>query len=170
MPPLDLAIDPAAPTERAVLDRLLQLYLHDFSEFAGPASPHGLVDAAGRFDYVWLDLYWREPGRIPLLVRIDGHLGGFVLLNRFSVLGRPADHVVAEFFVMRKYRHSGVGRRVASSVFARYPGSWEVAVAGYNRPAQEFWRRVVAEPALAPVEERLENGPHWHGPVFRFRS
>jgi hypothetical protein len=59
-----------APAEqRPVLDRLLQLYKYDFSEFAPIGSPHGEVDAEGRFAYPGLESYWQESGRIPLLIR-----------------------------------------------------------------------------------------------------
>ena len=67
-----------------VFDRLLQLYKYDFSEFAPIGSPHGEVDAEGRFTYPSLEGYWRESGRIPLRIRADDHIAGFALVNRWS--------------------------------------------------------------------------------------
>jgi hypothetical protein len=104
----------ASTAQRPVLDRLLQLYLHDFSEFAPIGGPHGEVDEEGRFIYPGLDSYWQRDGHIPLLIRADRHLAGFVLVSEWSALGLPLDHVVAEFFVLRKYWRTRVGtRRIA---------------------------------------------------------
>jgi hypothetical protein len=83
-----------------VFDRLLQLYKYDFSEFAPIGSPHGEVDAEGRFAYPSLESYWRESGRIPLLIQADDHVAGFALLNQWSPLDLPLDHAVAEFFLL----------------------------------------------------------------------
>ena len=114
----------APAAQRPVLDRLLQLYLHDFSEFAPIGSPHGDVDAEGRFTYPRVESYWQQIGHIPLLIRADDHLAGFALVNQWSALELPLDHSVAEFFVMRKYRRARVGTRAALLIFRRYPGRW----------------------------------------------
>lgn len=111
------------PAERRqVLDALMQLYLHDFSEHAPLGSVHGEVDEEGRFTYAFLATYWQEPGRVPFLVRADNR---FVLVNRWSALDRPLDSAVAEFFVLRKYRLAHVGMRAAHLVFGRLLGRWE---------------------------------------------
>src|SRR5260370_31815996 len=84
---------PAA--RRPTIANLLQLYLHDFSEFAAVGTPHGEVDAEGRFAYARLDDYWREDGRVALTIEADARLAGFALINRWSALNRPLDHSVA---------------------------------------------------------------------------
>jgi hypothetical protein len=48
----------------------------------------------------------RGMGISRLLIRADRHLAGFVLVSEWSALGLPLDHVVAEFFVLRKYRRA----------------------------------------------------------------
>jgi len=54
----------AAAAQRPVLDRLLQLYKYDFSEFAPVGSPYGEVDEEGGFAYPGLESYWRDTGHI----------------------------------------------------------------------------------------------------------
>jgi predicted acetyltransferase len=61
----------ALAARRPVFDRLLQLYKYDFSEFAAIGSPRGELDEEGRFAYPGLESYWRDSGRIPLLIRAD---------------------------------------------------------------------------------------------------
>ena len=159
----------ALAAQRPVLDRLLQLYKYDFSEFAPIGSPYGEVDLEGRFaSYPGLESYWQEGGHIPLLIRADDRLAGFVLVHQWSALGMPLDHGVAEFFVLRKYRRARVGTRAALSIFRRYSGRWEVGVAWYNPPALAFWRNVTEEAAPGKVEEIAGDGKRWAGPVLRF--
>ncbi len=166
----DVAVTDALPTERGLMGRLLQLYLHDFSEFAQPGALWGEVDADGFFAYAPpLDAYWTDRDRLPLLIRADGKVAGFVLLNRWSALDLPLDRAVAEFFVLRKYRRARVGTRAAHVVFRRFPGHWEVPIAGYNKAALHFWRTAVAALPLVPSREQAGDGQRWFGTVLVFK-
>ena len=160
-------VDQVPAGQQRVLDALLQLYLHDFSSLAPLGTPYGEVSEDGRFAYPWLESYWQEPGREPFVVRADGRIAGFVLVNRWSALDRPLDHAVAEFFVLRKYRRAGVGRRAAHLIFHRMRGRWEVPIAAYNREAVPFWRSVVRSLPVR-AEERAGDGQRWAGPVLCF--
>ena len=164
-----LAVTSAQRRERAAIENLMQLYVHDFSEqWAGEAR--GEVGDDGRFEPYPLDDYWRAPDHIPLLVRVDGQLAGFLLVNAESHSGLTVDWNVAEFFILRKHRHAGVGAMAAHAVFARYPGVWEAAVARRNAAALAFWRKAVGGcPGAREIEEIDRTGPNWNGPVLRFR-
>ena len=151
------------------MERLLQLYLHDFSEFAPRHSVYGEVDPAGLFPYPpGLGAYWRDPDRVPLLILAGGATAGFALLGRWSALDRPLDRGVAEFFVLRKHRRAGVGTQAAHAVFRAYPGRWEVPVAGYNPAALSFWRRVVQD--VPGAAEHPGDGRRWAGTVLAFTA
>jgi predicted acetyltransferase len=165
----NVRVELALPEESAVLTRMMQLYIHDFSEFwAG--TPRGELKDDGTFVGYPLDDYWKEPARVPLLIRQEGHIVGFALLNSVTHSGRPADRNMAEFFIVRKHRRSGVGLAVAREIFSRYPGLWEVAVARRNIQAQAFWRRVIGGHAAArDVEELDMTSAAWNGPIIRFR-
>ena len=151
-----------------IITNLIQLYKYDFSEFAEIGSPYGEVGPDGRFAYEGLESYWREDGRVPLVVQGDGRLAGLILVNRWSALNRELDHSVGEFFVLRKYRRIGVGSRAARALFERWPGRWEVGVAWYNKPALSFWRKAIRASVDAPVEECTGDGDRWRGPVLCF--
>jgi predicted acetyltransferase len=168
MADIDVAI--AGPEARSAIDSMLQLYTHDFSEqWAGEAR--GELGDDGRFDpYRPLDLYWREAGRIPRLIRVGGRLAGFALVNHVTHSGRPADRNMAEFFVVRKHRRSGAGTAAAHRIFSLHPGQWEAAVARRNTGALAFWRRAVAtHPLVEAVEETDVATADWDGPILRFR-
>jgi predicted acetyltransferase len=76
--------------------------------------------------------------------------------------------MIAEFFVLRKYRHCGVGRAAAFAVFDRFPGHWEVSQIAENSPAQQFWRRIIAQYTHGRYQEVLLDNETWHGPVQIF--
>ncbi|MEO8605357.1 MAG: GNAT family N-acetyltransferase [bacterium] len=157
----------ATVADRQRLENLLELYAHDFSEIVG-----GAPDATGRFGYPGLDAYWREPGRVPYLLRADGKLAGFALIARGSqVSGDAAVFDVAEFFVVRGLRRRGVGLAAAHAVFASAAGEWEVRVMRRNAAAQPFWERAVASFSggrFSSLEWRSPRGSEVR--VFRFAS
>ena len=156
-------ISPAAETDREVLRNLMQLYQYDFTESeGGDLNDHGL------FEYRWLDNYWTEHSRHPFLIKVPDRLAGFVLVNEFSYLAPPGAKSIAEFFVMRKYRRQGIGRRVAIHIFREFPGDWEVRETIENTVAQRFWRTVIGEVTGGNFEERHLDDERWKGPIQIF--
>lgn len=167
---MSVTLEIARADQRAVYDNLFQLYTHDFSEFwAG--QPRGDVDEEGRFPaYPYLDAYWHEEGRVPLLIRADGKIAGFALLNRVGHAKAEVERNMAEFFVLRKYRMGGVGTAAVNAIFDRYPGVWEAAVARKNTAALAFWRKTISRhKRVTDLEEIDMRGDTWNGPVLCFR-
>jgi predicted acetyltransferase len=165
----DIEVTPAPPGARAAIQNLFQLYVHDFSEqWAGTAR--GELDAQGRFGDYPLDSYWQDPRHVPLLIKAGGFLAGFALLNGHGHSGVALDRNMAEFFVVRKHRRSGVGKFAAHAIFSRYPGQWEAAVARANPAALAFWRTAVRSHERAEELEEIDSqGEEWNGPILRFR-
>lgn len=162
-----VAVVRAQAREQAAIANMFQLYIHDFSElWAGEAR--GELNESGLFDpYPYLGAYWSEPRCAPLLIRANGHLAGFALINAHFHSGRDADFSMAEFFVVRKHRRGGVGLTAAQQIFAAHRGAWEVAVAARNVGAHRFWARALTP--FAP-EETVFDTEAWRGPIFRFRA
>ncbi|MCR5880792.1 GNAT family N-acetyltransferase [Phenylobacterium sp. J367] len=164
----EVTLEPVGPERREAVANLFQLYVHDFSDFWSERQVE--LGEDGRFPpYPFLDTYWEDPERAPFLIRADGQLAGFVLLNTHSHSGKPCDWNVAEFFVARHYRREGVGRRAALAAISGRPGLWEIAVARRNAPAQPFWRGVAQAAASGPVEALDQADGNWNGLILRFR-
>ncbi|MCB9134259.1 MAG: GNAT family N-acetyltransferase [Anaerolineales bacterium] len=165
---MDITLTPASLAEKPLLERLMQLYLYDFTAFDGDD-----VDEQGEYSYKYLPLYWTEPHRRPFLLRVDSCLAGFVLvrLNIDSLLD-PSQQVnsIAEFFVMKKYQHLAVGQFAARWVFNHFPGPWEVAQTATNFPAQSFWRKVISAYTSGHFREVILDREDHHGPVQNFRN
>ncbi len=156
----------ATAEERPILENLLELYIHDFSEFHTVA-----LGADGRFRYPDLGLYWLEPERHPFLARMDGDLAGFALVRKVtSIDGNKAVWDMAEFFVVRGMRRRGIGTELAQAVWAQFPGAWQVRVMQSNQRAQLFWANAVAKQMGAPIQPVLveKDGQLWS--VFSFES
>lgn len=159
---MKIDVSPASIDDKPLIQRMLQFYLYDFSEF-GKSD----LDSHGCFDYRYLDHYWNEKERHPFIVCVDGKLAGFVLVNRHSYL--PGNEwSVAEFFIMRKYRRQGVGKAAAFCIFDQFRGKWEVQEMEANLPAQHFWRKVIAEYTGGRYQEVNLNNKSWQGPVQYF--
>jgi predicted acetyltransferase len=155
----------ASVSDERVLENLLSLYLHDFSEAFGSAP-----GAEGRFEYDRLPLYFEEPHRSAFLIRSDGLLAGFALVSLGSVMREAPDvRDLSEFFVVRGLRHRGIGGMAATAVFKRFPGAWEVRALDRNRGAAEFWAHVISRHTRGAFEmQPWEQEPGHTWKVFRF--
>lgn len=158
---MNVVIQPAPVDAKSLIEDMLQPYFAELEQFASIGT-----NEHGRYEYDYLDAYWSEPGaRHPFLVKVDGNIAGFTLVNQYSRLGNPASHSIAEFYVCPEFRWSGVGTEVAAQTFGLFPGSWEVGVLEQNLPARRFWDRVIH--GLASGDVQVHNDV-WKGPVFSF--
>jgi predicted acetyltransferase len=141
-PPEAVTLERVTAADQGTLANLLELYVHDLSE-AVPLE----VGPDGRFGYPNLPRYFNEPNtRFAWLIRTGPAIAGFV----FVALGSPASPDpevldVAEFFVLRRYRRSGVGREAIRRIWDQLPGRWTVRVLHTNQRGLAFWPGVVAE-------------------------
>ena len=154
-----MKIDIAAGTAEdfPVVANLFQLYAYDMSEFMGfdvgqkgsYGLPHTLRNywggAAGTSEHKWPE-EWRG---FPFLVRADDKLAGFALVKQLS----DTAFDMGEFFILRKYRRTGLGAHVACAMFDRFPGTWEVRELLPNLAAQAFWRKIIAGYTNGQFEE-----------------
>ena len=166
-----VTVDLARPSEQPLLEGLLQFYFYDFSEMEPDGSDAMEFDARGQFGlYEYLPEYWREEGRVPLVIRRGGKPVGFALLNRHSHrAGAEVERNMAEFFVARKHRRHGVASDAVRQILAAYPGRWEVAVVARNLAAQSFWpRAIAAAPNVTDLVRHEGDRRHWTGPIWSF--
>lgn len=156
----------ATRAHQGVLHNLMQLYAYDWSELL-PLE----LNANGLFDDYPLEAYWIDDWRHPFLIEADGKLAGLALVLAKSRLSeRDGVFDMAEFFVLRRHRRGGVGQKVATELFNRFRGPWEVRQRRENPSAIAFWRRVIGDYTVGQFEEVDWSDERWTGPVQTFSS
>jgi predicted acetyltransferase len=108
-------------------DRVARLLADYLFEFDGRTEP-----------YPYLDAYWEEPERLPLLIESDGDIVGLCLIRR-----RNEGWSIAEFTVIPSQRRAGVGRAAIEALRARACSEGaaylEAKVHPNSRGALPFW-------------------------------
>lgn len=164
----DVRLEQATERDATLLSNLLELYIHDMSV----AFPQVALGPDGRFGYPPLERYWKEPAtRFAYLIKAHANVVGFALVTRSSStheLQNMSD--VAEFFVLRQHRRSGIGRQAAFLLWDAFPGSWTVRVVDANPGAAAFWSALATEYTHGDVSAtiRQDNDRSWR--VFTFAS
>jgi predicted acetyltransferase len=161
----EVALELATADSAPVLSNLLELYIHDLSEIFAVE-----VGADGRFGYERLAGYWADPdNRLAFLIRYRARLAGFVLVTRGSPATEdPAVFDVAEFFILRYCRRSGIGGRAASQLWSQLPGQWIVRVSEANHAGVGFWERTIQEYTGGAFLQREYRGKGHRFRVFSF--
>jgi predicted acetyltransferase len=127
---------PATPDQRPLIANLVQLYLYDMTE--SMPFPIGLD---GRFEYGFLDRFWR----FPYLIHAGAEIAGFALVvDECPLTSRKGCFFMAEFFVLKAYRGRGVGRGAFKAALKEHPGPWHIATPEANQSALVFWSKCLA--------------------------
>lgn len=163
---MEVKIVKASIDQKIILRHLLELYRYDSSEFdKEDVNNHGI------YGYKYLDNYWTETDeRFAFLVKVNENYAGFALVRKINKNGEFTEfyYSMAEFFVMKKYRKNGIGRRVAFQIFDLLSGEWVVGQVEENIPAQKFWRKIVTEYTNDSYKEIQKDD--WEGPIQTFFS
>jgi len=133
----------------ATVRRLVQLYIYDLG------GDRWDVESDGTFgSRAWHRRFWTRRGRHHFIILVGTKAAGFALVRDRAHFAGVGVREISEFFVLRKYRRAGVGSYAAHTVFARFPGRWEVAELTWNLGARRFWHRLIQRCAVGRVIER----------------
>jgi predicted acetyltransferase len=161
MPVSDLSIVRIGPESDDILRNLFEHYLHDMSEWF-------LFDtkADGRYAFD-TSIIW-ERGYAAYLAKVGATIAGFALIGSAAEWLGEGTHDVDEFFVLRRFRRSGIGEHMAGQLWSERPGEWLVRAFAANAPAVPFWRSAIASYSKGAFREerRMVNGHPWI--YFRF--
>jgi predicted acetyltransferase len=132
MMPFNLSISKIGPESEIMLGDLFEHYLQDMAEWFE-------VDSGYDTSLVW------EQGYEAYLAKVGDSLAGFALVgSAVEWLGDIGAHDIHEFFVLRRFRRSGIGQRMATLLWNEQPGEWLVRVLEANAPAVGFWRKAIS--------------------------
>ena len=164
MQPIDLTVERIDASADALITNLFEFYLHDMAEWFLFD-----VDDNGRYHYD-MSKHWQRGDEV-YVARCGGKLAGFALVTLAkNVLADADGHDVEEFFIVRRYRHTGAGEVLAKAIWDKHPGQWLVRVFEGNLPAIPFWRRIISRYTNdRQIEERrIVNNKAWS--YFHFKN
>jgi predicted acetyltransferase len=159
----EFTIARVGPEADGVLRNLFEHYLHDMAEWF-------LFDTKANGSYAFdTSIIW-ERGYGAYLVKVGEALAGFALIGSAAEWLGSGTHDVDEFFVLRRFRRSGVGQLMATRLWDERPGQWLVRAFEANVPAVPFWRAAIARYSggVFREERRIVSGFPWI--YFRFAS
>lgn len=154
----DLILDPAPLATYPVIQNMGRFYVYDMSEYMGDEEGWQ-IPANGLYECIDFKKYWEDTNASPFLVRFKGEIAGFVIIDKKGS-GPETDYNMAQFFILRKFKNKGLGRRVAEKCFETFKGSWEVMVMPKNTGAYQFWKRVIGNYTQNQFEEYTKIIPH----------
>jgi predicted acetyltransferase len=136
---MNIEVVPVLLEEKQILNNLLAMYCYEWSQY-----DKSDVNPQGSYGYR-ISEYWENENFHPFFIKADGMFAGFVLVNNEFDIHTDYDFSIAEFFIMFKYRHSGIGRYVANTIFDEFHGKWELKRHPHNLVSVKFWDKIVAE-------------------------
>jgi predicted acetyltransferase len=128
-----LHITQASPEDDRVLANLMNHYIYDMAEWFDLSS-----DIEGFYAYP-IDVMWADTFDV-YIARLDGVPIGFALIEMIDDL-----HDLKEFFIVRRHRRARFGKGFCGYVWGARRGAWRVRVFCGNRPAVQFWERVISD-------------------------
>ena len=136
---MPITIRRASRSDLLIIKNLVPYYIYDMSEcMRWPTKKDGRYEGCDG-----IEAYWSDPDKRAFILRSGREPAGFVLLLKGNH-GPDIDYSFTDFFVLRKFRHRGVGERIARQFFKRFPGGWQVDHLTQNKPAAAFWKKVIS--------------------------
>lgn len=136
-----------------IIKNLFQYYIYDMSEYTKFNSN---IDGTFTVDesIVNLNVYWTAQDHYPYLVMVDDEIAGFSLIRKYPFDTDYFD--VGQFFILRKFKNMGVGKKAFELSVRKHPGKWITRVLTNNTGAYKFWEKVISEISTESVEIKKE--------------
>lgn len=140
--------------DREWLTRVYSFYLHDLSEFD---AHYYQLNARGLWEPDHLSSWLVDDTDHPLIIVESGERVGFALVNQAPSphMAPGSDYRMSEFFVLRRLRRRGIGRRAAYGLFDRFSGVWEISELPANTAAIAFWRHIISAYTGGEYQEEM---------------
>ncbi len=128
-------------SDRNILQILLQEYLSEMSLYYNDIR----ADENWIYPYKYFENYFTDKDREWFILKIDGEVAGFCLINEFIILAEKWAKAIAEFYIKKEYRKQWLWKQSAYKIFEKYIWMREVRQWINNIPAQRFWEKIINE-------------------------
>lgn len=145
---------------------LQQLYEFEFSTITGEET-----NELGLYDQEKIKAHWSHAGTDVYVLYYQSKPIGFAVINLAGTLDNDRQKKdVAEFFIMPKYRHQGIGEWMAKKLFDSYEGTWQVRQLPNLEKARSFWLKTINDYTNGDFTEIKICNEQWKGTVQEFKS
>ncbi len=154
---VNISLCKATKEDKDIIQNLGRFYVYEMSRYCGFLQDWE-TPANGLFECRDLSPYCEQPDRSAFLIKVDGELAGFVLINKTGTTP-DVDWNIGEFFIISKFQKKGIGRYVAEQVFSQFRGVWETTQMPENKAAIDFWEKVVTHYTNGQFEKSYKTVP-----------
>lgn len=131
---MDIKVRLIKKEELLVLERLLQLYLHDISLY----FPIEFDSDKGLYSYDDLSKYFNASNNYPYFIECNNSIVGFILIDVVDDC-----NIVQEIFVINNYKKLEIGKVAINKIFDTYKGKWIIKSLPKSEKAEKFWKRTI---------------------------
>jgi len=135
---MNIEIKKVCIDEKEILRNLMEKYDYEFSQYEDKD-----VNNFGLYGYEYIDHYFTEENRFPYFIKVDTKLAGLIMVCNYKDIDFGTEYSMSEFFVMYKYKRQGIGKYSVNYIFNQFKGKWQITYAQKNKPAMEFWNKIV---------------------------
>lgn len=122
--------------QKRILERLLQLYLHNISLY----FPMDLNNKTGLYKYDDISKYFDSSNNQAFLIKNEDNITGFMLVDFFE-----EKNVIQEMFILNNYKGKGLGKKSVIELLNTYKGNWEIKSLPCSKQAESFWTKVITD-------------------------
>ncbi|UCH50703.1 MAG: GNAT family N-acetyltransferase [Chloroflexota bacterium] len=134
--------------DKTVIRNLMQLYLHELTEYEDIP-----LNSSGEYEYLYLDHYWTEGDRYPYLLHKQAEIAGFAFV-------RKEEHYfsMAEFFILKKFRSlDSFSLKCAVNIIKQHVGEWRIEFLNNNEIGWGFWNKVALAVTSGDIKRKKLN-------------
>lgn len=167
----DITIIPATLADYQILQNMGRFYVYDMSEYMSKENGWEIPED-GLYECLDFKKYFDQQESYPFIIRKGKELAGFVIIDKKGS-DESIDFNMAQFFILRKFKHEGIGRYVAQTCFDKFKGVWELMVLPGNTGAYQFWKRSIQDYTGGKFTEYTRNVAHLSNSeknIFKFES
>ena len=155
-----ITIETLKKEKKYLFDNLLQLYLHDISQY----FPYDFNSEKGRYIYDDEEKYFDGSNNYAYLFKDGEDVIGFSLVDTLE----DGTMVIQEMFILNNYKNRGYGKEAVTKIFDMHKGNWIIKVLPCSPKAENFWKKTIEEYTNNNYE--MEHIGKYNRAVFRFNN
>ena len=129
---MNVEIRKIAKREKKKVEKLLQLYLHDLSEYF--PIPFDSKKCEYKYD---LSKYFETD--YAYFIKQDNKIVGFILIDD----NKNDNYEISEIFILNNYKRHKIGEQAVIKVFNKYKGNWVIKAVPLSPIAESFWKKTI---------------------------